>query len=73
MRKKDKEIIDGKCREEWTKLIFSWIHSEMDRQMFIRWALDGISLENIAEEFDISANHCQSRVYAAKKQLFKNI
>lgn len=73
MRKCDKAIIDGKCREEWLKLIFNWIHNERDRQMFIRWALDGISIEKVAEEFYLSANYCNERIEISKKQLFKNI
>ena len=73
MRKCDKEIIDGKSREEWLKLILNWIHNEKDRNMFIRWALDGISLEDVAEEFELSTNHCQERVEKAKKQLFKHV
>jgi predicted RNA polymerase sigma factor len=73
MRKQDKAIIDDKCREDWEKLIFSWVHNEVDRQMLIRWALDGLSFESVAEEFCISANHCEVRVQAAKKQLFKHL
>lgn len=73
MRKHDKEIIDDKSREEWLPLILNWIHNAKDRQMFIRWALDGMSLEEVAAEFNLSANYCQERVEKAKKQLFKHI
>ena len=73
MRKQDKEVIDSKCREEWERLIYSWIHSEVDRKMFARWALDGIAIEEVAEEFNMSVNHCQARIMKAKIQLFKNI
>ena len=30
-------------------------------------------IEKVAEEFDISVNHCQLRVDKAKKQLFSHI
>ena len=73
MRKQDKKVVDSKCREEWEKLIYSWIHNEVDRKMFTRWALDGIVIEDVAEEFELSVNHCQARILKAKTQLFKNI
>ena len=73
MRKQDKEVIDSKCREEWERLIYSWIHNEVDRKMFARWALDGIAIEDVAEEFELSTNRCQERISNAKEQLFNHI
>lgn len=73
MRKCDKEVINRKCRDEWLPLILNWVHNEKDRQMLIRWGLDGISIQDIAEEFGISVNRCQERIEEAKEQLFKNI
>ena len=73
MRTWEIDIINNKSREEWLKLFKSWVHNERDRQMLERYLLDGITIENIAEEFEISVNHCQSRISSAKKQLFKNM
>ena len=73
MRKQDKIIINSKCRTDWERLIYNWIHNEAYRKMFIRWPLDGISIEDVAEEFELSVNHCQARILKAKTQLFKNI
>lgn len=73
MRKQDKIIINKKCREEWEPLIYNWIHNEVDRKMFTRWALDGIAIEDVAEEFAISNNRCQERISDAKKQLFSHV
>lgn len=73
MRKQDKVIINSKCREDWEQLIYSWIHNEVDRKMFARWALDGIAIEDIAEEFELSTNRCQERISEAREQLFSNI
>lgn len=70
---KDQEVFDGKCREEWLCLILSWVHNENDRNMLIRKYLDGLTVERVAEEFDISVNHCQKRLKKAKTQLFKHV
>lgn len=70
---RDDDIINQKCREEWIELIYNWVHNEVDRRMLIRRLLDGIHFEPLAEEFELSVNHCQTRVKKAKEQLFKNI
>ena len=70
---RDEAIINSRCRTEWEKLIDEWIHSEVDRKMLKRRLLDGIHFEPLAEEFEISVNHCQTRIKKAKEQLFKNI
>lgn len=69
----DQIIINSKSRKEWEDLIDEWVHNEVDRKMLKRRLLDGICLEPLAEEFNISTVQCQSRVQKAKKQLFKNI
>ena len=65
--------INEKSRSEWEGLILEWVHSEADRRMLVRYLLDGIRLERLAEEFDLSTVQCQKRVYLAKEQLFKHI
>ena len=45
---------DTKSRSEWLSLLNEWIHSERDRKLLTRYMLDGITLEKVAEEFDIS-------------------
>jgi hypothetical protein len=69
----ERDIVDSKCREDWEKLIDSWVHNEVDRKMLKRRLLDGIHFEPLAEEFDLSVVHCQARIKKAKTQLFKNI
>ena len=69
----DQIIIDSKSRNEWEELIDNWVHNEIDRKMLKRRLLDGVCFEPLAEEFDLSVNHCQSRIKKAKAQLFKNI
>ena len=68
------EIVNSKSRSEWEFLIREWVHNEKDRQMLVRYLLDGgITLEALAEEFELSTVQCQKRVDLAKKQLFKHI
>jgi hypothetical protein len=72
--KKYTEIVNSKSRSEWEFLIREWIHNERDRLMLVRYLLDGgITLEALAEEFELSTVQCQKRVDLAKKQLFKHI
>jgi hypothetical protein len=71
--KRYSEIVNSKSRSEWESIIKEWIHNEVDRKMLIRYLLDGIHLEPLAEEFDLSTVQCQKRVDTAKKQLFKHI
>jgi hypothetical protein len=66
-------ILGTKCRSEWEKLILEWVHNERDRQMLIRYLLDGISLERLGEEFELSTVQCQKRMALAREQLFKHI
>ena len=70
---KDQNIINSKGRKEWEELIDEWVHNEVDRLMLKRRLLDGVCFEPLAEEFELSVNHCQTRIKKAKEQLFKNI
>lgn len=71
--KKYGDIVNAKSRSEWIVLINEWVHNETDRRMLIRHLLDGICLEPLAEEFDLSTVQTQKRMDLAKKQLFKHI
>lgn len=73
MKKEDGDIINAKSRSEWVALINEWVHNDVDRRMLVRYLLDGIHLEPLAEEFDLSTVQCQRRVDLAKKQLFNHI
>lgn len=73
MKKEDSDTINARGRSEWVALINEWVHNEIDRKMLIRYLLDGIHLEPLAEEFDLSTVQCQKRVDLAKKQLFKHL
>ena len=60
-------------RTEWVELIDLWIFNETDRAILKRRLLDGRTYEQLAEEFNYSDRHIETRVYKAEKQLFKHI
>ena len=64
--------INAKSRSEWEHLINEWVHSELDRRMLVRYLLDDLTLERIAEEVDLSVVQCQKRVALAKKKLLEH-
>ena len=70
---KAQDVFNEKCRQEWLPLIEQWVHNEKDRAMLERKYLDGLTFEAVAEEFELSVNHCQTRIKKAKEQLFKHI
>lgn len=43
-------------RSEWERVIDEWIFNERDRLILKRRLLDGIHLEPLAEEFEISVS-----------------
>lgn len=69
----DSTLINSKSRTEWERLIHEWVHNEVDRQMLTRRLLDGVLIEPLAEEFNLSTVQCQKRLKKAQTQLFKNI
>ena len=73
MKSKAKEIIRNRSRSEWEELIHEWVFSERDRKILVRYLLDGICYEPLAEEFELSVRQTKNIVYAAEEQLFKHI
>lgn len=47
------------------------IHSERDRAILRRRYVDGITLEGLAEEFDISVSQVKRIIYKNEKNLFE--
>lgn len=70
---KDQEIFNRKCRNFWIEAIEQWVHNETDRKMLVRRHLDGIVLEPLSVEFNMTANNCDKRIKNAKEQLFKHV
>lgn len=69
----DKIIVNSKCRTEWLTLIDEWVHHKTEREMLKKYLLDGDSIEEVAEELNLSAVQTQKRLKKAKAQLFGHI
>jgi AraC-like DNA-binding protein len=51
------EILNSRSNSEWAHIIDEWVKSERDRKIMKRRLIDGITLEALAEEFDLSVQH----------------
>ena len=51
------------------KLIDEYIHSERDRKILKRRLIDGITYDDLAEEFDYSVRHMKRIVYRLQNAL----
>lgn len=63
------EYTNSRIRE----VIEEWIHSERDRRILERRLVDGITFEQLANEFDMSPRQMKNIVYKLQEQLFKHI
>lgn len=69
---KQKPIVD-RPRSELIHLIDEWIFNERDRNILKRRMLDGITYEQLSEEFFLSPQRIKAIVYKAEEKLFKHI
>lgn len=60
-------------RSQWELLIDEWIFSERDRAILKRRLLDGICIEPLAEEFDMSVRQINYILATSQKKLFSKI
>lgn len=58
-------------RSEWEKTIDEWIFSEEHRAMLKRSLLDGLTYEQIAEEFDCSRDKVARLIPKLQAKVFK--
>lgn len=71
-----KEELFSKSRSEWEHLIDEWVigrNAERDRAIVKRRLLDGVMLEPLAEEFDLSVQQIKSIIYTAQNRISKHI
>ena len=47
------------------------IHSQRDREMLCRRLIDGIKLEPLAEEFDMSVRQCKTIIQKGRTEVFR--
>ena len=58
---------------EMEHLINEWIHSERDRRMLKRHLIDGICIEPLSEEMDLSPRQTYRVLKKAKSDLQKHV
>lgn len=69
----NRERINSKNHTEWEHLIYEWVHDELDRKILARCLLDGITVEKVAGEINLSTVQCHRRFKRAEAQLFNHI
>jgi DNA-directed RNA polymerase sigma subunit (sigma70/sigma32) len=70
------EELFSKSRSEWEHLIDEYVigkNSERDRQILKRRMLDGVTLESLAEEFDLSVQRIKIIIYNSQNRIIKHI
>ena len=60
-------------RSQWEALIDEWVFSERNRAILKRRLLDGICIEPLAEEFDMSVRQINYILAREQKNLFSKI
>ena len=60
-------------REEWCDLIDQYIFNEMHRKILKRRLLDGITYNQLAEEFNYSVPQIKTIIYKAQDRLFRHL
>lgn len=58
---------------EMARIINEYIHNERNRKILKRRYIDGITLEALAEEFDLSVKQIKNIIYKNEAVLFKHI
>jgi len=54
-------------------IIAEYIHSERDRKIMERRLIDGITLERLAEEFDVSVSQIKRLTWRYSEIIFRHI
>lgn len=70
------EELFSKSRSEWEHLIDEYVigkNSERDRRIIKRRLLDGVTLEPLAEEFDLSVQRIKIIIYNSQNKIMKHI
>lgn len=58
---------------EITKIINEYIHNERNRKLLLRRYVDGITLESLAEEFDLSVRQVKNIIYNNEDVILKHL
>lgn len=60
-------------RSEIEAAITEWVLNERDRAVIRRRLIDGLTYENLAEEFDLSVSQVKRIVYKAQEKVFRHL
>ena len=60
----------NRSKSEIEHLIDEWIFNERDRQILKRRLLDGLTYEELAEEFHLSTQRIKAIIYKSQDRLF---
>lgn len=63
----------GLSRSQIEDLIEEWIFSERDRKILERRLLDGVTFDQLAAEFDLTARQIKNIVYKCEDRLFRHV
>lgn len=69
-------IPENVSKSELDSLISEWIigkNAERDRAILRRRLFDGITFENLSEEFDLSVRQTKAIVYKCEENVFKHL
>lgn len=58
---------------EITRIINEYIHNERNRRLLLRRYVDGVTLERLAEEFDLSVRQAKNIIYKNEDVIFKHL
>lgn len=58
---------------EITKIINEYIHNERNRKLLLRRYVDGITLESLAEEFELSVRQVKNIIYGNEDAIFRHL
>lgn len=58
---------------EITRVINEYIHNQRNRNLLLRRYVDGITLESLAEEFDLSVRQVKNIIYKNEDVIFKHL
>ena len=60
-------------RSELDHLIEQWIFSQRDRAVIRRRMFDGVTFEQLSDEFGLSVRQTKNIVYKSKEKIYKHI
>jgi hypothetical protein len=74
LRRRDmRKEFDNLSTTEIEHLIREWVHDQRDREIISRRLLDGIGLEKLGEEFDLSVTQIKTIVYRSQDKILTHI